>query len=196
MNKEYCVYIHRNKLDNKVYVGMTSNIRKRWNGKEKYSTQPFGEIVKEIGWNNFEHIIVAFGLTREEASKLEQETIKRYDSMNPNCGYNHNSGGKSGWEISARCREQLRRSHIDFFKDPKNRKDQSERISEYYRKHPELRKPVIQYSKDGELIRIFGSAWETRLYGFDASHVKACCKGHRKTTGGYIWKYQNEFAEV
>lgn len=192
MKKTYCVYIHRNQINDKVYVGMTSNANKRWTGKEKYKTQPFGKVIKEIGWERFDHLIIADGLTKEEASALERETIKKYDSMNPEHGYNHNSGGEKGWTISDVTREKLVDSHVEFFKEPQNRKAQSERISRYYKLHPERRKPVIQYLINGTFVKEFGSAWETGRYGFDASHVKACCKGYRKTSSGYIWRYKNE----
>ena len=190
--KEYCVYIHRNRINGKVYVGMTSDANKRWCGKEKYSTQPFGDAVRKDGWECFDHLIIADGLTEKQASNLEKELIEQYDSMNPEHGYNHNSGGKKGWKISDALRARLVKSHVEFFKNPQNRKDQSKRISFYYEQHPERRKPVSQYTRNGVFVREFGSAWETGRYGFDASHVKACCKGKRKTTGGYIWKYTNE----
>lgn len=192
MGKKYCVYIHRNRIDGKVYVGMTSNASHRWAGKEKYKSQPFGEAIEKFGWECFDHLIIADGLTKEEASNTEKATIQKYDSMNPEHGYNHNSGGKDGWTISDEARQKLKKSHIDFFEKPQNRKDQSERITRYYKLHPELRKPVNQYLMDGTFVREFGSAWETGRYGFDASHVKACCKGYRKTANGFIWRYKHE----
>jgi predicted GIY-YIG superfamily endonuclease len=189
---DYCVYIHQNRINGKVYVGMTSNANKRWSGRRKYSNQLFGEAIEKYGWNNFNHVIVADGLTEEQASDIEKEYIKQYDSMNPEHGYNQNSGGKNNWRISDAARKRLIDSHIEFFKDPQNRKEQGDRLIRYYEKHPELRKPVVQYRKDGAFVCEYGSAWETGRHGFDASHVKACCKGYRKTANGYIWRYKNE----
>ena len=190
--KKYCVYIHQNQVNGKVYVGMTSDTNNRWCGKKKYTTQTFGKAIEKYGWNCFTHTIIADGLTEEQASIMERDLIERYDSMNPEYGYNQNSGGKKGWKISNASRKKLIESHIEFYKNPQNRKAQSDRIARFYEEHPELRKPVNQYEKDGTFIREFGSAWETGRYGFDASHVKACCKGYRKTAGGFIWRYKNE----
>lgn len=38
MGKEYCIYIHINKINNKVYIGQTSQFppSKRWLGGEGY----------------------------------------------------------------------------------------------------------------------------------------------------------------
>ena len=57
MKSKYVVYYHRNKIDNKYYIGITSRKPKdRWgiNGCNYY-TQYFGYIIKQIGWNNFEY---------------------------------------------------------------------------------------------------------------------------------------------
>lgn len=50
---------------------------------------------------------------------------------------------------------------------------------------------VAQYSKDGRLLKIFNSTTEAaQSVGlFNGSHITECCKGKRKTSSGFIWKY-------
>ena len=53
------------------------------------------------------------------------------------------------------------------------------------------KKPVIQYSKDGEFISEFSSVKDA----FDQTkihNISSCCKGklNHRTAGGYIWKYK------
>ena len=52
-------------------------------------------------------------------------------------------------------------------------------------------KPILQFSKDGEFIAEYPSIREaSRQTGCNNSHIGSCCKGERKSTGGYIWKYK------
>lgn len=54
-------------------------------------------------------------------------------------------------------------------------------------------KPVLQIRKDGEVLCEYISMVDAeRKTGVDNSKICACCKGNRKTAGGYIWKYKNK----
>ena len=54
-------------------------------------------------------------------------------------------------------------------------------------------KPVIQMTLDGKFIREWLSSVEaSRAIGKKADTIRVCCKGIRKTCGGYRWKYRNE----
>lgn len=56
-----------------------------------------------------------------------------------------------------------------------------------------LKKSVVQYSINGEIINYFSSAKDASKFvnGFSTS-ITACCKGRIKTTCGYVWKYKKE----
>lgn len=50
--------------------------------------------------------------------------------------------------------------------------------------------PVAQYTRDGKLITIYyGAQQAKRETGISQGNISECCKGNRKTAGGYIWKY-------
>lgn len=50
--------------------------------------------------------------------------------------------------------------------------------------------PILQFSKDGELVQKWDSVIEaSRELGFYHSSIIECCKGRRKSAGGYRWKY-------
>ena len=54
-------------------------------------------------------------------------------------------------------------------------------------------KQVFQYSMDGALIATFPSCMEAqRVTGFAQANISACCRGERKQSYGFIWKYQKK----
>lgn len=89
----YSVYMHIFP-NNKVYVGLTKqDVSMRWQNGNGYKTQYVHNAIKEYGWDNIKHIIIADNLTEQEASEMEQILIKRYDAMNN--GYNKTQGGET-----------------------------------------------------------------------------------------------------
>lgn len=98
----YCIYKHTNKLNGKIYIGMTCDIEERWgpNGihytSDKYSL--FGRAIKKYGWDAFTHEILESGLTWDEANEREifyiakyKCNVVRYPELN--AGYNLTDGG-------------------------------------------------------------------------------------------------------
>ena len=92
----YIVYQHKNKINGKVYIGITSQKpEQRWGSQGcNYKSSPhFYSAIQKYGWDNFEHNILFTELTKEQACLKEQELIKEYNSMNREFGYNSTSGG-------------------------------------------------------------------------------------------------------
>lgn len=53
------------------------------------------------------------------------------------------------------------------------------------------RKPILQFTKEGEFIRKWEGAIEVeRELGFDSSSISSCCKGKQKSAYGFVWMYQ------
>ena len=111
IDKKYLVYLHINRINNKMYVGITSRTpENRW-GKNgcNYSTSPkFYAAINKYGWNNFEHEILETGLSKEEACLREQYYIQKFNFLSPN-GYNLTSGGEMT-EMSDEARKKLSKS--------------------------------------------------------------------------------------
>lgn len=72
--RKYIVYIHKNKINGKVYVGIThyTNPEKRW-GHGYHD-------------NNFEHIILFKNINKELACREKQLLISRYKKKGGNNG--------------------------------------------------------------------------------------------------------------
>lgn len=62
--------------------------------------------------------------------------------------------------------------------------------SEEFKK--KVRKPIIQYSLEGEYVREWTCAKEASLMlDIPSSSITHCCKGGYKTSHGFIWKYKD-----
>lgn len=125
----FCVYLHRNKINGKCYVGITSrNPCKRWgkNGNGYKGNNHFWNAIQKYGWNNFSHEILFNDLSLREASDKEVELIKEYCSDNPAYGYNHTSGGECGQRPNMETRIKMGQSRKGRIITPEWRKHLSE----------------------------------------------------------------------
>lgn len=94
VENNYTVYMHKNKINGKVYIGITKTKPKyRWNNGKGYNNQYFKKAINKYGWNNFEHIILFEKITKEEAEQKEIELIDYYKTTEKKFGYNISRGG-------------------------------------------------------------------------------------------------------
>ena len=92
----WTVYIHTNKENGKVYIGITGQpVERRWryDGSGYKKCLLFYRAIQKYGWDSFEHKILHEVKTKEEAETLEQKLIKEYKSNNVEFGYNIANGG-------------------------------------------------------------------------------------------------------
>lgn len=205
--KTYKIYKHTNKINGKVYIGITSYkyATTRWAKGNGYSQQSlFYNAIKKYGWNNFDHEILFDELSKEEACEKEIELISFYKSNQREYGYNLASGGgiNSGYKLSDETKSKLSNFHkgkhpwnygIKGYSMPnlkgKRRSDETKRkMSENRPKNA-----VAQYSIDGKLINMFNSQLEAeKITGVPNTSISLCVRGIHKQAGGFIWKRLNE----
>lgn len=66
------VYKITNLVNNKIYIGITDNYKKRWsNEKSKSSNQVISKAIQKYGVENFKFEVLKEGLSPEQASDLE-----------------------------------------------------------------------------------------------------------------------------
>lgn len=52
-------------------------------------------------------------------------------------------------------------------------------------------KVINQYTKNGQFVKTWGRQIDiVNKLGISSSHLNACLKGKRKSTGGFVWKYK------
>lgn len=72
-----------------------------------------------------------------------------------------------------------------------NRVDNLEWCSVEYNNRYSTNKAISQYTLDGVWVRDWDAISDaTRLLGINTSNIAQCCRGKRKSAGGYIWKYK------
>lgn len=97
--KKYFLYKHTFP-NGKVYIGITSRSdpEQRWLKGRGYQTQTLMyNAIKFYGWDNIKHEILFSNVEESEISILEQKMIAKYQSNNPEYGYNILNGGMDGF---------------------------------------------------------------------------------------------------
>lgn len=183
--KNYTVYMHRNKINDKAYIGLTrQSAQDRWrNGKGYKHCLKFNRAIEKYGWDNFEHIIICEGLSEEEASKLEIELIEECDTINN--GYNISLGGST----TNHSQETLQKMS----RTMKGRKLTEETKEKIKLSKEQYRKKVICVETNIEYPGLLEAARQT---GIDASSISRVCKGKQGEAGGFHWYFKNEEAKA
>lgn len=97
IEKNYKIYIHKNTINGKMYIGQTKqSLARRFRNGEGYINCPhFYAAIQKYGWDNFEHYIYKDNLSQQQANQLEKELIQKYHTQNPKFGYNIATGGNN-----------------------------------------------------------------------------------------------------
>lgn len=195
----YTIYVHKNKINEKLYIGITKQrpSKRFQNGYGyKYSNPIFWKDIVKYGWENFEHFLLLTGISKEMAAIVEQELIKKYMTTNPSFGYNKQGGGFSPKrpEIS-----DLMKKRTGIL-NPNYGKKTPERTRKALLKHAKegqfgaenaMAKAVRMYDRNGNYIRSFDCIVNAQKFlDVRSSHIVECCKGKRKSSNGFIWRYE------
>lgn len=108
-DRKYLLYIHENKINGKVYVGITSkeNPEKRWLKGNGYKGSYFYNAIQKYGWDGFEHKVLFRNLSQQEAFNLEKRMISDLKANDRKYGYNIADGGNFPGEAALKTLENL-----------------------------------------------------------------------------------------
>lgn len=213
ISDSWCVYIHTNKINNKKYIGITSQLPEtRWrNGRGYEPYLRFGKAIHKYGWDNFAHEVVYHNLSENEAKEAEIALIQQLNTTNQSYGYNMTTGGDgtSGYHHREDSKKKMSVAKIG-----ENHPNYGNHLSDSTRKKigaaltgnsnplgvirsdstkekmsESKRKPVCMM--DGkDTIRIFDSAKQAQNEtGISRKNISLCCLGQRKHAGGYSWSF-------
>ena len=172
---DYCVYFYVREDGTPYYVGI---------GKKKRPFAKHAHRSHNIDFkpkNDKQILIIHEDITNEEAKKLEIEYISKYKRkcdggilINLTLGGDGRNGDKAS--------EDARKKMSEIGKEN----------AKYGSKNPASRS-ILVYDKDGNYIAKYETAREAAKalnIGQCWKHIPAVCKGDRKHTCGYVFKYE------
>lgn len=182
--------MHVNRANGKKYVGITSqNPVLRWaNGKGYYRNKHFSDAIERYGWNNFDHLILYAGLSKEEACEIEQHLIQEYRTQEKAFGYNLTSGGE----------------YFKHSQESKQRMSENRKGKGRVKRTPEqIERMKAAHSGGNPSVPVFCienmTMYESindaaRATGINKKQISGCCRGvpHYNTAGGLHWIFANE----
>lgn len=173
------IYQITNKINNKIYIGQSIDIERRWNqhmyGKGSVVLM---NAINKYGLDNFEFKIletIEFTTKNEVINLLTEMEQKWFDIKTPYInGYNINTTSKPNLTPN---------KDIDF----------GVKISKIKIDNNHCGKPIKQYDLNGEFIRIWKSAAEVeRCLGFKAENISACCLKKQNSSNNFIWRFERD----
>lgn len=185
VNTKMLIYKITNTLNNKIYIGQTTQTlkdRKRNYKNEvkfyKGTPRPIIAAMRKYGFDNFVFDIIEDNISsKEELDSKEQYYIQYYDcQVSSGKGYNVENGGNSVGKHAEATKQKISQAQIG----PKNH---------MYGKCGSLNgysKTVIDITS-GKIFEIAMLA--AKEYNLNFSHICACARGTRGSTGGKIFRY-------
>lgn len=215
MGTQFTIYRHITP-DGKSYIGCTSHtIKERWNVGYKHCPL-FKVAYTKYGWSGMQHETLAVVADEEAAYRIEQEMIAKYQTNNPEFGYNVSCGGKAtytGLKHTEETKDKIRKANTGAIFTEEHRKNLSKSlkgnmvgeknpmygkpksaitIQRQYDSHRHEMKPIIQKDLDGNILNTFFSMHEaTRVTGVNRNCIKACAEGRQRCSKGFLWEYAN-----
>lgn len=198
------VYVLKNIVNGKKYVGQSKNLYKRIDEYIRgwYTNPHFKYAVQHYGFEKFEIESITI-CDIDDLDYLETSLIKIYDTMNPEKGYNKTSGGNAQKIISEETRKKF--SLINSGKNNPNfgkpRSEETKRkMSETQQQrtletriklsNSQKKKPLIGINLKTKQEIYFCSGANAERKGFE--HWSEVIAGKRKYNKGFIFRYATE----
>jgi group I intron endonuclease len=207
----FSVYTISNILNDKIYIGISSNLQRRWqehlraDGMCTY----LHKAIKKYGKDNFKFSHIADAFTWKDACEIEKMLILEMDTKAPK-GYNLTLGGDGALGFKHTDEEKKRRSE----RCPTRNPDIAKLIADKQRgtKRPNssgnnnamynrigLKSHILKHiiiakniATGGEFTLIGAKDIESK--GFNRAHVYSCAKNKRKTHKGHTFIFKGDLS--
>lgn len=116
---DYVIYLIHNTLNNKVYVGKTNDLARRWREHISHSINPnsikfpINFSIAKYGKDVFEISVIQIFDNEKTCLEAEKYWISYFKSTDKNYGYNLTDGGDgvSGWHHTTESKNKMSISH-------------------------------------------------------------------------------------
>ncbi len=188
------VYLIRCELNGKQYIGITNNLRKRWN-KHTYDTRhnskcTIHRAMRKYGIANFSLKQIDSADSYDELFEKEKKYIVTFNTHVSVGGYNETLGGEAPMagrnhsETTKRLMSERQRGMPSPLRGKRLTEEHKQNLSESHGRS------VIQTDKDGCVVNVYRSVTEaSKATGVADSNISGVCRGRKKTAGGFHWKY-------
>lgn len=185
----WCMYVHQNPNNLKLYIGITINVKQRWARKaESYRHCPkIYSAFKKYGWDYFNHIVLFDGMTKEEACKKEKDWIGA--AKLAGICYNLADGGEgvSGVKYSEERKRRISEKLTGRYCSPETRA----KISVSNKKCVARCKKIYAFDiHTRNLVKSYSSMQQAAdAFGIKRQCITNAAKGIMPSAAGYIWSY-------
>lgn len=206
--KTFEVYKITNKINNKIYIGITSQgagvrFYKHLSDALHGSLFPIHNAIRKYGKDNFILEIIELCEDSNALKEREKYWIAFYNSTDRSIGYNMTEGGDGtfGRKHSEETKEKIRQKALGRKASEETKQKMSEahktNYSENHRKavaesNAKRTKPILMYDRDMNLVKEYPSLkLAASENGLHIDTVRKIAKGKSNGSGEYIFRYKN-----
>lgn len=197
------IYIIKNNINDKVYIGSTKNVKRRFYHhkynlkKNKHSNPRLQKFYNKYGISSLEFKMLEIVEIDDDLLPREQYYLNKYKSkFNIDTIAGSSLGRKCSKETRIKISKKLKAANLKGRKKSEITKERMRKpkTKEHALKIKEAqkytRKKVYQYSLNLELLNIFESVSEAgRITNIGRRDISANCNNRQKTAKGYIWSF-------
>lgn len=212
------IYGWYNTKNEKWYIGQTIDEKRRFKQHidgaiNKKDNGKFHRALRKYGLENWVYCVLEDNILRANLNMREMYWVEEFDSFYN--GYNLTTGGDTNCIFSEETKEKLKNrtpwnkgKHGIYSEETlkkmseslkgktgywtgKHRSEESRiKMSESLKiKMAPYRKQVSQYNLNGNFIKEYDCIKDAVKENPKAVHIGEVCKGYRKQSGGFIWKF-------